>query len=183
MRDLLAGNIALLNQITSLGGTLSLPPSTMNHTRLREVPSLISLLYCFVTYTAVHTSDPLTCDMLAYACLLICEVVHHGRTGLMEYDRVFQRQLAIDSSIPWNILQPSLQAATILGQRTSTGVFVHIVRGVTILLASVLWPRYNSRHAWGLPQPLHIPPLTNSIHQGVSNHTKEFVSIGIKVHA
>lgn len=100
MRDLLADNVALMNQITSLGGTLSLPPSTMNCTRLCEVPSLIFWLYCFITYTAIRTSDPLTRDMLAYACHEIGEVLRHGGTGWMEYDRVFRRQLAIDSSIP-----------------------------------------------------------------------------------
>ena len=42
MRDLLAKSIALLNQLQSLHGPGALPPSTVNRTRLREIPSLIS---------------------------------------------------------------------------------------------------------------------------------------------
>ena len=71
-------------------------------------------------------SDPNTRSMLAYSRLLICEALCHGGSGLMEYDRVFRRQLAINPTMPWNTLEPSLQAATILGQRNSTGMFCSI---------------------------------------------------------
>ena len=123
MRDLLADNIALINQLTSLHGIVSLPLSTVNRTRLREVPSLISWLYCFNAYVAVRTPDRLTRDMLAYSRILIREALRHGGSGWLEYDHVFRRQLAITPSMPWNTLEPSLQAATVLGQRTSSGTF------------------------------------------------------------
>ena len=81
MRDLLANNIALLNQLSSLHGTATLPLTTVNHTRLREVPSLVSWVYCFNAYVAVRTSDPATRDMLAYSRLLIREALRHGGNG------------------------------------------------------------------------------------------------------
>ena len=78
MRDLLADNIALHIQLASLQGTVSLPLNTANRTRLREVPFLVSWLYCFAAYVAVRMSDPLTHNMLAYYCLIIREALRHG---------------------------------------------------------------------------------------------------------
>ena len=123
MSDLLANNVVLLNQLTLFQDTISLSCNTVNRTRLREVPSLVSWLYCFTAYVAVCTSDPLTREMLAYSRLLIQEALRHGGPGWMEYDRVFRWQLAINLAMSWNTLEPGLQAATILGQRTSTGIF------------------------------------------------------------
>ena len=90
MRDLLVDNNALLNQMTSLSGTTSLPFATMSQTRLREVPSLVSWIYCFNAYMAVRTTDAQTWDMLAYSRLLIREALRHRGSGWMEYDCVFR---------------------------------------------------------------------------------------------
>ena len=128
MRDLLADNIALLNQLSSLHGTVPLPLTTVNRTRLREVPSLVSWLYCFNAYVAVRTSDPSTRDMLTYSRLLIREALRHGGSGWMEYDRVFRKQRSINPCLAWNTLEPALQAATILGQSTSAGTYCTICR-------------------------------------------------------
>ena len=106
MHDLLADNFALLNQLSSLQGTVALPQSVVTHTRLREVPSLVSWPYCFNAYIAVCTSDPLARDMLAYSRLLIREALRHGGSGWLEYDRVFRRQLAINPLLSWNTIKP-----------------------------------------------------------------------------
>jgi hypothetical protein len=116
MRELLADNISLYNRSSELQGISPisvLPPSL--RPQIREVPSLISWVYCFAAYTAVRTQDPLTRDMLSYARLIIREALRHGGRGWQEYDRSFRRQLAIDTSQPWNVLNPSLQASTLVG--------------------------------------------------------------------
>ena len=41
-----------------------------------------------------------------------------GRPGL-NYDRAFRQQAAADPTIPWNTINPGLQAATVLTQRPS----------------------------------------------------------------
>ena len=123
MRDLLADNIALLNQLSSLQGTVALPQSVVTCTRLREVLSLVSWLYCFNAYITVCTSDPLARGMLAYSRLLIREALRHGGSGWLEYDRVFRRQLAINPLLSWNTTDPGLQVTTILGQRGSSRTF------------------------------------------------------------
>lgn len=128
MRDLLADNVHLLNQLSSLHGATALPLATINRTRLREIPSLTSWLYCFNAYVAVRTPDPLTRQMLAYSRLIIRESLRHGGAGWLEYDRVFRRQLSIDPTLRWNTLEPGLQAATILGQRTSAGILCSLCR-------------------------------------------------------
>ena len=128
MRDLLADKIALLNQLSSLHGTVPLPQTTVNHTRLREVPSLVSWVSCFNAYVAVLTSDPSARDMLRYSWLLIREARRHGGSGWMEYDRVLCKQRSINPSLAWNTLEPALQAATILGQSTSAGTYCTICR-------------------------------------------------------
>ena len=104
---------------------------TIQRTRLREVPSLVSWMYCFTAYVAIRTQDPLTRQMLAYACLIIREALRHGGGGWAEYDRVFRRQVSINPALPWNVLEPSLQAATILGQRTSEGMLCNALPTAT----------------------------------------------------
>ena len=99
---------------------------TIQRTRLREVPSLVSWMYCFTAYIAIQTQDPLTRQMLAYARLIIREALRHGGGGWAEYDRVFRRQVSINPALPWNVLEPSLQAATILGQWMSEGMLCTI---------------------------------------------------------
>ena len=128
MRELLADNIALYDQLASMHGTSTLPFGTVNRTRFREVPSLISWVYCFNAYVAIRTSDPLTRDMLAYSRILIREALRHGGDGWLQYDRVFRRHLSINPLLNWNVLEPGLQASTMLGQRNSSGIFCTLCR-------------------------------------------------------
>ena len=131
MRELLADNIALHDQLEAIQGpviTQATPGSL--RPRLREIPSITSWMYCFAAYVAVRTTDPATRQMLAYARLIIREALHHGGSGWQDYDRCFRQQAAIDRSLPWNVLLPGLQSATILGQRTPGGAHCSLCRGV-----------------------------------------------------
>jgi hypothetical protein len=67
-----------------------------------------------MAYAAVRTQDPFTRDMLSYARLIIREALRYDGRGWQEYDRSFRRQLAVDSSQPWNVLNPSLQASRLV---------------------------------------------------------------------
>ena len=71
MSDQLADNISLYNQLEAIHGQASPASPASLHPRLKEVPSLSSWLYCFVTYMVVLTTDPQTRDMLAYCHLTI----------------------------------------------------------------------------------------------------------------
>ena len=131
MRDLLTDNVALHDQLEAVQGPL-LTPSTPGalRARLREVPSLISWVYCFTAYIKVRTQDETTRDMLSYCRLIIREALRHGGQGWQDYDRSFRSQAAIDRSLRWNVLLPDLQASTILGQRAGGGSYCSLCRGV-----------------------------------------------------
>ena len=100
MRDLLADNISLHNQMEDFHGHIWPSTPAHLHPRLREVPSLSSWVYCFCAYIAVLTPDARTRELLAYCRLIIREALRHRGMGWQEYDRTFRRQAAIDTSLP-----------------------------------------------------------------------------------
>ena len=131
MKEFLADNMALMQQLESVPG---MPPISMlgsMRPRLRDITSLPTWCYCFLGYMAIRTSDPVTRDQLTYARLLIREARRHGGTGWLAYDRAFRQQAAADPTQRWNTLIPGLQASTILGQRTAgQGLFCTLCREV-----------------------------------------------------
>ena len=62
-------------------------------------------------------------NLLTYGRLIVRESQRHGGTGWLEYDKVFRQQAALDGSLPWNELSPSLFASTILSARAGPGSF------------------------------------------------------------
>ena len=122
LKDLLTDNISLIQQLDVFGTQHSAPslPGALKP-RLREVTNLTSWMYTFLAYVALRANEPGIRDMLAYARLFIREAQRHGGSGFLDYDRVFRQQVAIDPSLKWNILDPGIQAATLVG-RTSTPV-------------------------------------------------------------
>ena len=120
MRDLLSDNIALHRQWEAAQGCVNVATMPMSLLpRFPEVPSLMSCVYCFLTYVLVRMVDePIETarDMLSYCHLIIREAFWHGGEGWREYDRTFRSQVAIDPTIPWHSIRPELQATTLLGQ-------------------------------------------------------------------
>ena len=130
MRDLLGDNITLTRDFEALNSYLpaqALLASSRPH--LREVTSLPSWIYCFLTYMAVRTSDQATRDRLVYSRLIVREALRHGGRGWLDYDRLFCQQAALDSSLPWNTLHASLLASTIIGHCPGAGTFCTICQG------------------------------------------------------
>lgn len=131
MKELLADNVSLLNQLEAVPGVTAAHLCGSTRPRLREVSSLTSWCYCFLGYMAMCTKDPSTRDQMAYARLLIQEAQRHGGMGWLDYDRAFRQQAANDLSLRWNTLSPSLQASTILGQKQlGQSSFCTLCRGV-----------------------------------------------------
>ena len=92
--------------------------------RFREVLSVVSWVYCFLTYVSVRMVDEAietVRDMLSYCCLIIWEAFWLGGEGWWEYDHTFQSQVAIDPAIPQQSIWPKLQATTLVGQHGATG--------------------------------------------------------------
>ena len=91
MRELLADNIALLHQLEAMHGYSPLHSAGVARPRLRDVSSLTMWCYCFLAYMAMRTADPTTRYQLAYAWLIIREVLRHGGVGWLDYDRAFRQ--------------------------------------------------------------------------------------------
>lgn len=83
MREFLRDNILLLQQLESLQGNMpqlaALPVEA--RPRLREVASSIMWILCFLSFMGVSTSDPVTCNQVTYASLLLMESQHHTLVG------------------------------------------------------------------------------------------------------
>jgi hypothetical protein len=115
MKELLADNMALHSQLEELPAQTAL--AARPH-RLREIESPLLWAFCFLAYIAVRTSDKETRDMLTYARLVIREAQCHGWAGWLEYDKWFrQQQAALSTPQPWNELNASLHAATVMSLR------------------------------------------------------------------
>ena len=80
--DLLSDNVALHDQLEAIQGPLvnAVIPGGL-HLRVREVPSLISWVFCYLAYVAVRTDDESTCDLITYCRLIVREALRHGGQG------------------------------------------------------------------------------------------------------
>ena len=104
MRELLADNIFLVNQLEAIQGFLPLQVLGATRPHLWVVTSFSTWCYCFLGYMAISTLDSTIRDQLAYTRLIIRDALRHGAVEWMEYDRVFRQQAAVDPSLRWNTL-------------------------------------------------------------------------------
>ena len=123
MKDLLADNMALQGQLDAIHAHPAYPLPVVARPRLGDIHSPLMWIYCFLTYAAVRSSDPQVRDLLTYGRLIIRESQRHGGNGWLEYDKVFRQQAALDESVQWNELNPSLFASTILSAHVGPSVF------------------------------------------------------------
>ena len=117
MKDLLADNMSLCSQLEAF------PAAQHSFTglpkpRLREIQSPLTWVSSFLAYVAVLTPDPKTRDLLTYGLLVAREAQRHSGPGWVEYDKIFRQHAALDPSVKWNELNPSLHASTILTYRS-----------------------------------------------------------------
>ena len=111
-KDLLA-DMSLWNQLPGPHYVCSGLPKP----RLREIQSPLMWVSCFLAYIAVRTPDPETRYLLTYARLVVREAQRHGGPGWLEYDKIFRQYAALDSTVEWNELNPSLHASTVMTYR------------------------------------------------------------------
>ena len=116
MKELMADNMALHSQLEDLPAQAAV--GACLH-RLREIDSPLSWVFCFLGYVAVRTKDSETRNMLSYARLIVREAQCHGGIGWLEYDKWFRQQpAALTTQHPWNELNASLHAATVMSLRS-----------------------------------------------------------------
>ena len=115
LKEFLGDNIALVQHLDEVQST-----SLRSSARMRNLSSPIQWAFCFLTYAATRCKDPETRNLLAYGRIILTLAQRHGGQGWLEYDRAFRQQATADPSIPWNRLNPSLMAATVLSAPSST---------------------------------------------------------------
>lgn len=64
--------------------------------------------------------DVRTRNLLTYGRLVVREAQRHSGPGWLEYDKIFRQHAALDPSVQWNELNPSLHAATIMTYRSGS---------------------------------------------------------------
>ena len=119
MKDLLADNtcMSLCSQLEAFPGAQH-ALTGLPKPRLREVQSPLTWVSSFLAYVAVLTPDPQTRDLLTYGRLVVREAQCHSGPGWSEYDKIFRQHAALDPSVKWNELNPSLHASTVLTYRS-----------------------------------------------------------------
>ena len=116
-KEMLADNIALRQTLLETSESTT---SRMPLARLREISDPLTWAFCFLAFVAVRTKDQETRELAAYGQLIIHLARQHGGTGWLAYDKRFRQHQAVGIGHPWNELNPSLMAATVL-RRDSGG--------------------------------------------------------------
>ena len=155
MKDHLADNMSLCTQLEALPGPHNIYAG-LAKPQLWEIQSPLTRVSCFLAYMAVLTSDAKKRNLLTYGRLVVREAQSHGGPGWQEYDKIFRQHSALDPSVQWNELNPSIHASTIMTYRSGTSQCCGLCHEPDDGAQTVLW--WDCR----LPRPLSHP------HQGVS---------------
>ena len=119
-KEFLSNNILLLQKLQELGLAGSVAPALqpmISGSRLREVTDLPAWASCFLLFMATRIDHQETRELTAYGSIVLqLATKHPGGGGRCSYDREFCHQKAASATLPWAELNPSLMAATVLGQ-------------------------------------------------------------------
>ena len=122
-KEFLADNVLLVQRIQELGpaGTHLSPIShpLAGNSRLREISDPLTWVSCFLAFMATSLDDQEARDLSAYGMIVLQMARKHGGTGWLLYDRQFRQHRAAGAAMPWTDINPSLLAATVLGQANS----------------------------------------------------------------
>ena len=119
MKELLADNVSLCAQLEALSARQQIFTGSAKP-RLWEIDNPLTWV-SFLLYAAVCMADVQTRNLLTYGRLIIREALRHSVPGWQEYDHIFRQQAALNQSVVWNELNPSLHAATVLSYRAGPG--------------------------------------------------------------
>ena len=113
-------NIALLQRLQELGPLQASHP-LLTGSKLREVNDPLSWVSCFLAFMATKTEAKEVRELAAYGQMVLHLAGKHGGKGWMAYDKLFRQQQAAGAAMPWAELNPSLMAATVLGNDGEQG--------------------------------------------------------------
>ena len=117
-KEFLADNVLLLQRLQELGMAGSVAPAMqplVSGSRLREVTDPVSWASCFLAFLATKVEHKETRELAAYGMIVLQLASKHQGAGWRSYDRQFRQHQAAGAGLSWADLNPSLMAATVLG--------------------------------------------------------------------
>ncbi len=120
-KELLADNVALLQRLQELGPSHQANHPLLTSSRLREIQDPLSWVSCFLGFLATKVDCSETRELAAYGQIIVHLARKHGGKGWLSYDRLFRQQKSAGSEMLWAELNPSLMAATVLGNGGEQG--------------------------------------------------------------
>lgn len=118
-KEFLTDNNLLLQRIQELSQVGAIPAAAqplLSSSRMREVSDPLTWASCFLAFMAARTKHEETCHLAAYGMIILQLVRKHGGSGWLLYDRQFRLQQEAGAGLSWVEINPSLLAATVLGQ-------------------------------------------------------------------
>ena len=166
MWELLPDNITLLERLAALLNTSALSHS-QRHTPQREVSSLLTWVCAFTTHIAIMAevrTDLIKCR-LAYMHNTVTEASRFGGDGWKTYDYVFWSQAAVDKSMDWTELNPSMMMA-FMPNHYATFAKKRIILPTAVPL--LLWSPFHSRVSLpSSPAEVLHPLIPRSVSPGI----------------
>ena len=118
-KEFLLDNTLLVQRLQELGQAGAIPIASqplISNSRMREVSDPLTWASCFLAYLAAKTGHDETRELAAYGMIVLQLARKHSGSGWLLYDRQFRQQQAAGASLSWVEINPSLMAATVLGQ-------------------------------------------------------------------
>ena len=123
-KEFLVDNTLLLQRIQELSQAGAIPAAAqplLSGSRMREVSDPLTWVSCFLAFMAAKIDHEETRRLAAYGMIIMQLVRKHGGNGWRLYDKQFRLQQAAGAGLSWVEINPSLLAATVLGQPSDRG--------------------------------------------------------------
>ena len=118
-KEFLFDNTLLVQKLQELGQAGAIPVAAqplISNSRMREVSDPLTWASFFLAYLATKTGHDETRKLAAYGMILLQLACKNSGSGWLLYDQQFSQQQAASASLSWVEINPSLMAATVLGQ-------------------------------------------------------------------
>ena len=85
MKEILSDNVSLLQRLGEISSG-QLPQNPSLSVKLREVPDILTWVYCFLEYISIRSQDKFARDLVTYARVIVH--LAEGK-GWLDYDKIF----------------------------------------------------------------------------------------------
>ena len=138
LKELLPDNVALQKKLDEVNIGSNQVCALPSSSHLRDISDPLSWVFCYLSFMTVKTPNQETCNLIAYAQIIIELARKHPGLWWYTDDNLFCQQLNAGAGVKWNEVNPLLMAATVLASRGWKAVgYAHIVWPQIILLTSV----------------------------------------------